>query len=103
MVYRVELAERAGRDLDDIYLTTHADSSERAFTWFNGLEQRIYSLERFPERGPITREQKTLRHLLYGKKPHIYRIIYSVDHSAQVVAVLHIRHGARKPFKPKKL
>jgi toxin ParE1/3/4 len=101
MPYRVDLTERASRDLDHIYGAIHADSSERAVIWFNGLEKRINDLERFPEQGPVTRERKSLRQVLYGKKPHIYRIIYSVDHKARIVTVLHIRHGARKAFKRK--
>jgi len=101
MLYRVDLTERASRDLDHIYGAIHADSSERALVWFNGLEKRINNLERFPEMGPITRERKGLRQLFYGKKPHVYRIIYSVDRETRVVTVLHIRHGARKAFKRK--
>jgi len=101
MEYHVSLTLRAEYDLEDIYQTIHADSSPRAFAWFNALENRIYSLEHFPDRGAITRENKGLRQLLYGKKPHIYRIIYSVDHHAQVVTILHIRHRARQAFTQK--
>jgi hypothetical protein len=56
-----------------------ADSSESAFTWFNRLAEAIYSLERFPERGPVTSENKNLRYLLFGKSPNTYRIIYALD------------------------
>ena len=99
MAYHVRLTDRATRDLEDIYLTIHADSSPRAFAWFNRLEKAIYSLERFPDRGAETPEHKSLRHLPFGKRSHIYRIIYSVDHISQVVTVLHIRHRARKAFR----
>jgi len=71
-----------------------ADSSESAFTWFNRLAETIYSLERFPERGPVTSENKNLRHLLFGKSPNTYRIIYALDKPKNAVNVLHIRHGA---------
>jgi toxin ParE1/3/4 len=39
-----------------------------------------------------------LRHLLYGRKPNVYRIIYAIDEGNRVVTVLHIRHGSRKAF-----
>lgn len=100
MEFRVELTARAGRDLRLIYRHIHADSSVQAFAWFNGLEARVYSLDEYPNRGAITPESKKLRHRLYGNKPHIYRITYSVDQRAKKVRVLHIRHGARDAFTP---
>jgi mRNA-degrading endonuclease RelE of RelBE toxin-antitoxin system len=39
-------------------------------------------------------------HLLYGKKPHVYRVIYEVDEKWRSVLVLAIRHGARRKLKP---
>jgi len=36
-----------------------------------------------------------LRQLLYGKKPHVYRIIYEVDEARRTVLLIAIRHGAR--------
>jgi len=32
--------------------------------------------------------------LLYGHKPHIYRVIYRILERPKHVEVLHIRHGA---------
>ena len=56
------------------------------------------SLDEKPQRCPVTPENNSLRHLLFRKKPHVYRIIYTIDERAGVVRVLHIRHGARAPF-----
>jgi plasmid stabilization system protein ParE len=98
MAYRVELTDRAGRDLKHIYRRIHANDSEQAFAWLNGLETMVYSLEEHPARGAITPESRKLRHLLYGNKPHVYRIIYRVDERRKTVRVLHIRHGARDAF-----
>ena len=98
MAYRVELTRRASRDLNHIYRRIHAEDSKQASEWFNGLETMVYSLDEHPGRGAITRENKELRHLLYGNKPHIYRIIYRVEERARRVKVLHIRHGARDEF-----
>jgi toxin ParE1/3/4 len=99
MSYPVRLTDRAVRDLATIYEFIDAEASERAFAWFNDLAEAIYSLERFPERGTITSENKKTRQLLFGKKPGIYRIIYAMDRRNHVVSILHIRHGARDVFK----
>jgi toxin ParE1/3/4 len=98
MQYLVRLTDRALRDLKAIYDFIDADSSESAFAWFNDLAEAIYSLERFPERGTITPEDKKLRHLLFGKSPNTYRIIYALDKRKNGVNILHIRHGARARF-----
>jgi toxin ParE1/3/4 len=98
MQYRVELSTRAERDLQIIYDFIRADVSDVAFAWFNELVQAIYTLEKLPERGSTTPENRRLRHLLFGSKPDTYRIIYSIDRRGNGVTVLHIRHGARADF-----
>jgi mRNA-degrading endonuclease RelE of RelBE toxin-antitoxin system len=71
--------------------------------WYQGIKEAILSLEQQPNRCPITRKRDTLRHLLYGHKPHIYRVIYRVLENQKQVEVLHIRHGARRKLKPSDL
>jgi len=97
-VYAVELTRRAARDLDYLYSWIKADESIAAARWYNRIEKAVYSLERFPSRCPVAPESdKTnlrLRHLLFGKKPHVYRIIYAIDDQRNAVRVLTIRHGA---------
>ncbi len=63
----------------------------------------ILSLEQTPNRCPTTFESRNLRHLLYGNKPHVYRVIYRVLEDQKQVHVLHIRHGARQGFRPRDL
>jgi toxin ParE1/3/4 len=98
IAYRVELAERAILDLESIYSEIDAENSPPARRWYNGLEELVLSLDRLPDRGTRTEEDRKLRQLLYGNKPHIYRIIYSINRSAKQVTVIHIRHGARDSF-----
>jgi mRNA-degrading endonuclease RelE of RelBE toxin-antitoxin system len=38
--------------------------------------------------------RRSLRHLLYGKKPNVYRVIFEIDERRRLVHVLTIRHGA---------
>ena len=40
--------------------------------------------------------KRKLWHLLYGKKPHVYRVIYEIDEHRRTVWVLTIRHAARQ-------
>jgi toxin ParE1/3/4 len=104
MTYLVEFAARAARDLEILYLETNAAESHAAARWYNGLEQAVYALASYPYRCPVApearRAKRKLRHLLYGKKPHVYRVIYEVDEGRPVVWVLTIRHGAQRKLKP---
>ena len=99
MAYRVELTSRAHRDLRRLFQTIGAADSAQARLWFDGLEDAILSLEKYPARGPVTPEDSDLRHLLYGSSRYVYRVIYSIDEIHRLVTVLHIRHGSRKPMK----
>jgi plasmid stabilization system protein ParE len=98
MTYLVEFAARAARDLEILYVEKNAAESHAATRWYNGLEQAVYALALYPYRCPVApearRAKRKLRHLLYGKKPHVYRVIYEVDEGLPVVWVLTIRHGA---------
>jgi plasmid stabilization system protein ParE len=100
MSYSVDLTERAARDLRRIYTAINAEDSQQARLWFNGLERTILSLDEHPARGAAIPEDGKLRHLLYGRRGHRYRIIYAIVEGDQVVTVLHIRHGARDAFTP---
>jgi toxin ParE1/3/4 len=78
MAYRVKLMPRAERDLADIYRRIEAATSDAALTWYRSLRDAILALKDSPNRCPVTPEDRDLRHLLYGNKPHIYRAIYRV-------------------------
>jgi toxin ParE1/3/4 len=95
MQYRVSLTARAVQDLDNIFQFIQAEQSGQAATWFNGLHEAVQSLASLPHRAPVTPENPTLRHLLYGSKPNVYRVIYSTDDTKKTVTILTIRHGAR--------
>lgn len=99
MAYVVEVAAREARDLVLLFDAIDAEHSDAALKWYRGLKEAILSLEEQPNRSPETPENPKLRHLLYGHKPHIYRVIYRVTEKSKQVDVLHIRHGARKRFK----
>jgi plasmid stabilization system protein ParE len=97
MPYRVSFARRAALDLDQLYHSINAPESQAAVRWFLKLEERIRLLAVTPRMGAVTSENPSRRQLIYGNKPHLYRVIYKVDDSAQTVTVLQIRHGRRLP------
>jgi toxin ParE1/3/4 len=99
MAYLVNVTSRAERDLAHLYTQINAEYSDAALKWYRGLKEAILSLEEHPNRCPITRKSDKLRHLLYGSKPHIYRVIYHVLEKQKRVEVLHIRHGASRKIK----
>jgi len=107
MTYLVEFTARAVRDLEILYVKKNAAESQAAARWYNDLEQAVYALALHPHRCPFApqtrRAKRKLRHLLYGKKPHVYRIVYEVDEKWRAVWVLAIRHGARRRLKPSDL
>ena len=99
MAYLVKVTARAQRDLALLYGEINAEDSDAALKWYRGLKNAILSLEHQPNRCPVTPESAKFRHLLYGNKPHIYRVIHRVLEKQKHVEVLHIRHGSRRKFK----
>ena len=103
MAYLVRVTSRAERDLTHLYKAINAVHSEAAREWYLDLKKSILSLRLKPHRCPVVRERNGLRHLLYGRKPHVYRVIYRVLEKQKSIEVLHIRHGARREFNPSDL
>jgi toxin ParE1/3/4 len=99
MAYLVKLMPRARRDLRLVFDYIQAGESPAAFPWYQGLEQEILSREETPNRCPGAAENGNLRHLLYGRNPHVYRMIYRVWEEKKQVDALHIRYGARCGFR----
>jgi toxin ParE1/3/4 len=96
MAYLVKITARAERDLASLYDEINAGHSGAALAWYLGLKKCIFSLENRPKRCRVFRRRNGLRNLLYGHKPHIYRIIFRVLQKQKQVEILHIRHGARR-------
>jgi plasmid stabilization system protein ParE len=107
MAYRVEIARRAEADLEALYLWVVDRAPQQGGQWFNGLERAVLSLDRHPKRCPVASESldpdQPIRVLTYGRKPHAYRVFFSVDDDAEIVRVLHVRRGAREPPRPDEL
>ena len=96
MAFLVNITSRAERDLAHLYREINAEDSDAALKWYLGLKQAILSRKERPNRCALARKRDQLRNLLYGHRPHIYRVIYRVLERQKKVEVLHIRHGARR-------
>ena len=101
MAYVVSISSRAERDLARLFADLNAANSGAARKWYLGVRIAILSLSEQPSRCPAIPENDQFRHLLYGRKPHTYRVIYQVSEKQRRVEILHIRHGARRSLKDK--
>src|ERR1017187_8319349 len=101
MAFRVKTTAQAKRDLDDILeRLLSQEAGETGLRWFQGLHQAVATLADSPRRCALAPENALfafeVRQLLYGRKPHVYRIIFTIEDNT--VSVLHIRHGRRQPI-----
>jgi toxin ParE1/3/4 len=97
MTFRVRLSSLAKADLDAALDYIHSHSPERARRWLDGLENAISSLKTLPQRCPVIPEADelgiTMRHLLYGQRAALFRIVFYIEEDE--VFVLRIWHGSR--------
>ena len=107
MAYRVEIARNAEAELEELYRWVTARAPRQGAAWFNGLEEAVLSLDKHPTRCPIASESFDpdipVHVLHYGRRPHVYRIFFTIDEPAQTVRVVHVRRGARQPATPAEL
>lgn len=99
MAFRVEPSAQAQQDLNDILeWLVEQGAGEAALRWFFKLEEAIASLSEMPHRYPLAPESKEfpfdVRQLVYGRRPHQYRVLYTIEDD--MVIVLYIRHGRRR-------
>lgn len=103
MKYRVIIEPRAEADAWEQYQWIAEVHGEplNAQRWYEGLEAAIRTLDRMALRCPVAPESSILgreiRHLLYES----HRILYTVN--GGLVAVLHVRHCARRLAVPGEL
>ncbi|MBS1792280.1 MAG: type II toxin-antitoxin system RelE/ParE family toxin [Acidobacteria bacterium] len=100
MSHQVIITPSAKADIFEInawFLENYPDLAEN---WLWGISRAVTSLSKFPERCPISPESAAfdviVRQLLYGKKPHIYRILYSIQD--EKVFILRVRSTRQKNF-----
>jgi plasmid stabilization system protein ParE len=96
MAFRVEQTERDILNIPDWLITEQAGKA--GLRWFEGLEQAMASLAETPQRCPLAPESSSvsfeMRQLLYGRRPHLYWILFVIEND--MVYVLRVRHGRRR-------
>ena len=101
MRFRVLVQPSARRELGDAFRWIARRSPGRARSWREGVSQAILSLADFPRRCSLAPENDDfdieVRQRLYGD----YRILFAIE--GDVVSILHVRHGARRPLPPDEL
>src|SRR5258708_5999389 len=102
MAYRVRLTSRAQEDADAAFEHIREISPQGAERWLRGLFTAVMSLGDMPARCPLIPEAEELghhaRHLLYGKRSAVYRIIFDIQEESEEgprVRVLRIWRGVR--------
>ena len=102
MKYRLELTAQAEAEIEEAYRWIREDSPSRASAWRQGLLETAQTLKTFPERCPLAPESaafgREIRHLLYGKRGGVYRLLFEIR--GHTVYILHVRHGARRHMTP---
>lgn len=103
--YNVYFAISAEEELEHLYQWLVARAPLQGGAWFKGLELRIFSLQinpyRYPRASAYSLRNNAIRQMLYGRKPHAYRIFYRVNKQKKEVHILHLRHGARRLRMPR--
>jgi toxin ParE1/3/4 len=99
MAFRIKT--RAKRDLDGILAWLLAQGAgENGLRWSYGLREAVKSLAHAPHRCPLAPENAPfdfeVRQLLYGRKPRVYRILYTIE--GDTASIVHVRHGRRQPI-----
>src|SRR5712691_6712128 len=102
MAYTVSLTARAEADAYAASERIRAVAPASAARWLTGLFTAIRTLTDMPARCPMIPEAAALghpvRHLLYGKRTGVYRIIFDIQEESEEgprVRVLRIWHGTR--------
>jgi len=94
MQYAVIITPSAKADIFEINVWLLENYPNYADVWLWGISQAITSLSKFPERCQLASESDAfdapVHQLLYGKKPHVYRILFMIEESR--VLVLSVRH-----------
>lgn len=99
MAFHVDVSDETQNNADQILdWLISSGAGEAGLRWFRRLEAAIQSLSHFPQRCSLAPENHRfsfeVRQLLYGRKPHIYRILFTIE--GETVYVLQIRHGRRQ-------
>jgi plasmid stabilization system protein ParE len=98
MRYRVIVQRLAREDLEQAYLYAARNAPETAARWLDRFQAALRTLDTRPDRCPLAKEhgkvEVELREFLFGRRPFVFRVIFTIDGGA--VRVLRIRRAQRR-------
>lgn len=107
MAYKIVVMPQAEADIAEAFRFLSEVAPEVAVRWYRHIKGEIESLTTMPARCPLAPEAAKLgielRHLLHGKRPSIYRIVFRIVEEAEEIHILTVRHGARKSLTPEEI
>lgn len=102
MAFSVRLLAAAQADAARIYERVKAAAPLQGPLWYNRLIAAVESLKEFPRRCGYAPENSRfsveIRQLLFGKKPNVYRVLFTIE--GNTVYVLRIRSPRQQPLEP---
>jgi toxin ParE1/3/4 len=98
MTYRIVVTTTARADVLEVFRWLAEKSPTAAGRWYAGLQKAVAKLNIQPELNPVAEDESEqvgvpLRQTLYGRRPNVYRILYSVE--GDTVILHYVRHSAR--------
>jgi plasmid stabilization system protein ParE len=98
MKCRVIIQQLAENDLEEYYLWAARHAPETAARWLSRFHAELQTLDTNPQRCPLAPENgrisREIRQLSFGRRPNIYRAIFTID--GDTVRVLRIRRASRQ-------
>lgn len=105
MIFQVRLQSAAVEDLDAAFQYAASHSPVSAERWLGRFKTALQTLEHNPNRCPLaaesSRSHRQLREFLFGKRPFVFRVIFTVD--GDCVHILRICRAQRRPLKSDEL
>lgn len=96
--FEIVFSPQAQSDLRTAYENAAKHSRQSAGKWLDRFEATIDSLGATPDRCPVAHEndrsEHVLRELLFGKRPHVFRVIFWI--AGAQVRILRIRRASRR-------
>ena len=95
MVFQVRISRKAEIEIEAAYEWLKQSNASYADRWFQGLMNRLATLQEKPKRCSLATENNVfpeeVRQLLYGKRKNVYRILFVIREST--VFIVYVRHS----------
>ena len=102
MAYQIKITAPAEDDIYSAFDRIKKVAPSVSEKWLRGIFKSIFTLTEMPDRCPMAPESEALglpiRHLLYGKKTAIHRIVFDIQNETNadhLVRILRVWHGKK--------